>query len=148
MDSYGVGRLEKKKWRKNGWKIYRTGSKQQEDETWKELADFFASWDTEKSRTCSFSSKKWQPAQSSATKAENLENDFTEATAKAQNWVGRKARTTQNAGWNRTKAVTREVNQVRGRGAALFLGRPKSRQPFHVFDSSNSMTKQVKTKCG
>ena len=47
---------------------------QQEDELWKELEEYIASWDTEKRRTSSISTNIRQLTQSSATKAENLEN--------------------------------------------------------------------------
>ena len=85
-------------------------------------------------RTCSFSTKIWQMVQSSATKAENLENDITEAATRPKNWAGRREKLPLNVGWNRTKARTREVFQVGRRGV--------------VSCSSNSKTKQVKTKCG
>ena len=57
---------------------------QLEDEVWKEVEEYIFSWEQER-RMSSFSNAKiWQLAQSSAIKAENLENDFTEATAKVQ----------------------------------------------------------------
>ena len=58
--------------------------KQQEDEKWKELEEYIASWDTEKRRTSSLSTKIWQVTEGDATKAESLENDFTEATSEAE----------------------------------------------------------------
>ena len=78
---------------------------QQEDEEWKEIEDNIASWDTERRRTCTISAKMWQLAQSSATKAENLENDFTEAAAKSQEF-----------GWTEGKNSSRcWLNQDDGR---------------------------------
>ena len=48
--------------------------------------------------------EKWQSAQSSTTKAENLENDFTESTSKAEEFWWTEGRDMLlNAGWNRTK---------------------------------------------
>ena len=59
---------------------------------WKELEDHVASWDTEKRRTKTLSTKIWQVTQSNATQAENLENDF-------------KERATTNVGWKRLVTV-------------------------------------------
>ena len=47
-----------------------------------------ASWDAEKKRTSTLSTKIWQMTQGNATEAENLENDFIELSSKTreQDW--------------------------------------------------------------
>ena len=52
-----------------------------------------------------------------------------------KNWVGRKAKTTPNSGWNRTMVVVREVFQVKD--LCCF-----PRDQIHVFCSSNSKTNE------
>ena len=58
--------------------------KQQEDDMWKEFKDYMASWDTEKRRTSTLSTKIWQMTQGNATKAEKLENVFIEVSSKTK----------------------------------------------------------------
>ena len=48
-------------------------NEQQEDGMWTVLEECIASWDAEKRRTSSLSTKIWHLAQSGATKAEKLE---------------------------------------------------------------------------
>ena len=57
---------------------------QQAEDMWKELADYMASWEAEKSRTSTLSTKIWQKTQSNATMAENLENDSIELSSKTK----------------------------------------------------------------
>ena len=84
---------------------------QLEDEVWKEVEQYIFSLE-QKRRMSSFSNAKiWQVAQSSATKAENLENDFIEATAKVQELGWKEGKISPSAGWHRTMAMAREVSQ-------------------------------------
>ena len=82
--------------------------KEQEDEMWKAAAEYIGLWDTEKRRTCSSSTNIWQLAQSSATKAENLENDFTETTSKVKElgwWMAKMTR--RQAGTERQQRLVK-----------------------------------------
>ena len=58
--------------------------------------------------------------QSSATKAENLENEFTEVTAKVQELCWKEGKSYPGAGWNRMRTKAREVS----RGGVSLRGGP------------------------
>ena len=93
MDSNVCTRLEEKKKKKKKKKKkeeeeeeakellgeVRDRKQQIEDEVWNKIGDHIASWETETTNA-----KIWQLTESRETKAQNLENDFTEATAKVQ----------------------------------------------------------------
>ena len=64
--------------------MYRIGRQQHEVDMWEELEDYMASWDVEKRRTGTLSTKIWQTTQSNATEAENWENDFVEQSSKTK----------------------------------------------------------------
>ena len=51
---------------------------------WNELEEYIASWDTEKRRTSTLSTKIWQMTQGNATEAERWETDFVDASSKTK----------------------------------------------------------------
>ena len=84
---------------------------QTEDDMWMELEEYIASGDSEKRTSGCMNAKIWQVAQSSNTKAKNLENDFNETAATIWRLAGVMVKRRPHSGSKKKRRV-REGGQV------------------------------------